>query len=44
MAQNIIEKHTNNKPLTAQEQEFIQEIRSNPNHEAFKELWVAGLI
>lgn len=44
MAQNIIEKAEKKETLTVQEQNFLEEIRSNPNHEAFKDLWLAGLL
>jgi hypothetical protein len=44
MAQNIISKLNNKQSLTIQEQMFIDEVKRNPNHEAFKDLWLAGLI
>lgn len=44
MAQNIIEKISKKESLNSQEQSFLEEVRRNPNHEAFKDLWLAGLL
>lgn len=44
MAQNIIEKTTNKQNLTVQELDFLELVKSNPNHEAFKDFWLAGLV
>lgn len=44
MAQNIIEKTEKKETLTIQEENFLEEIRNNPSHESFKDLWLAGLI
>lgn len=44
MAQNIIMKLSNKQSLTIQEQMFIDEVKKNPSHEDFKDLWLAGLI
>lgn len=44
MAQNIIQKFENKQSLSDQEQNFLDEIKKNPNHEAYKDLWLAGLI
>jgi hypothetical protein len=44
MAQDIIAKVQNKKPLSTQDQNFIKLVRENPNHEGFKDLWLAGLL
>ena len=44
MAQNIIQKFENKQSLSDQEAFFLEEVRKNPSHEAFKDLWLAGLV
>lgn len=44
MAQNIISKLENKQQLTNEEKQYLDEVRQNPQTEAYKELWLAGLL
>jgi hypothetical protein len=44
MAQNIIKKFEQKQSFTVEEQNFLDDIRNNPGHEAYKDLWLAGLV